>query len=336
MFLYDLSQKFNLCEFGIEIPLKEGRVTRTLEYLSKHPQVGPMLDHCSRKRIDEKITREDLLRVHSENYVNRLFSEKLEKEIIRSYELMDEKGNYHRYNPRNARLPLSLLLENDLRKTAGTLQCCKMALEEGFCFYFGGGSHHAKREYGEGFCIINDIVIALRSLQANHRIDRAWVIDVDAHKGDGTAELTQEDDSITTLSIHMAKGWPLDGPMYIGGELNPSFLPSDIDIPIAPGEEEAYLERLEEGFQRLYTFPAPQLAVVVLGADPYEKDELPSTSGLRLSLEQMKARDLLIYDFLKRRNIPQAHLMAGGYGAECWRVYAGFLEHVLMDFYAKT
>ncbi|MCX7711446.1 MAG: histone deacetylase [Clostridia bacterium] len=331
MLLYDLTQKFSLQEFGIEIPLKDDRVTKTLEYLANHPVLGSLLDRFSVKVIDEEITREDLLRVHSRDYVDRLFSEKLEQEVLWAYELIDDHGNYHRYNPANARLPLSLLLKNDLDKAAGVLQCCKLALQKGFCFYFGGGSHHAQADFGNGFCIVNDIVIALRNLQANQMIEKAWVIDVDAHKGDGTAALTFRDNSITTLSIHMAKGWPLDGPEYIQGGLNPSFISSDIDIPIESGEEDAYLERLEKGLKKLEALSTPQIALVVLGADPYEKDELPSTSGLRLSLEQMKKRDLMIYRFLKERDIPQAHLMAGGYGAECWQVYANFLEHVLLE-----
>ena len=192
--------------------------------------------------------------------------------------------------------------------------------------------HHAQRDYGAGFCLLNDIVIAIRKLQAETLIQTAWVIDVDAHKGDGTATLTHGDDSTTTLSIHMAHGWPLDGVPYDStGKRNPSFIPSDVDIPIAAGEDHLYVSKLKEGLGKLGGLSTPDLAVVVSGADPYEKDELPSTADLKLSLEQMKQRDLLVYQFLKDRDIPRAYLMAGGYGEDCWKIYAQFLEWALLD-----
>jgi acetoin utilization deacetylase AcuC-like enzyme len=158
------------------------------------------------------------------------------------------------------------------------------------------------------------------------------VVDTDAHKGDGTAALTRDDDSIITLSIHMAHGWPLDGEIFDKqSRFNPSFTPSNIDIPIARGEDQLYIPRLREGLRQMDAFPKPDLAVVVYGADPFEKDELPSAADLKLSLEQMLQRDRLVYEFLKARGIPQAFLMAGGYGRSSWQVYARFLEWALTD-----
>ncbi len=93
----------------------------------------------------------------------------------------------------------------------------------------------------------------------------------------------------------------------MGGNFNPSFTPSDIDIPMAKGEDHLYITRLQEGLNRLDRWAHPDRAVVVSGADPYFKDELPSTSDLKLSLAQLKERDLLTYNFLKERNIPRAY-----------------------------
>ena len=271
-----------------------------------------------------------------EIYIQKLYSNALEQEIVKTFELIDSHGQFFRYNPQNATLPLTDLFGRILDRVAGTWQCCMVALREGFCFYFGGGMHHAQKHYGNGFCIVNDIVIAVRRLQAENRIKTAWIIDVDAHKGDGTAALTADDDSITTLSIHMARGWPLDGERYDKkGNLHLSFIPSDIDIPIAPGEDHRYVNALRQGLDRLDTFPTPDIAVVVSGADPYEKDTLPSTSGLKLSLEQLKTRDIMVYNFLKERGIPRAYLMAGGYGEHAWEVYAQFLEWALLDFLSQ-
>ena len=83
--------------------------------------------------------------------------------------------------------------------------------------------------------------------------------------------------------------------------------------------------------QQLAQHPKPDLAIVVSGVDPYEKDELPSANELKLSLAQMKERDLLVYRFLKERKIPGAYLMAGGYGEKSWEAYSQFLEWVLLD-----
>ena len=332
MTLYDDSRKESLIEFGIEIPVLLSRVLNTFAFLKSHAVLGPEIDRWHVRDIAETISREDVLRVHSGRYIEKLFSAGLENEIIKTFELVDEADNYFRYNPDGAALPLTQLFDRILDIVASTVQSCRAALANDFCFAFTGGMHHAQHAYGAGFCMLNDIVIAIRKLQAEGLIRSAWVIDIDAHKGDGTAALTRGDDTITTLSIHMGNGWPLDGDEYDPrGNFNPSFTPSDIDIPMAKGEDELYITRLQEGLNRLAGRPRPDLAVVVSGADPYHKDELPSTSDLKLSLAQLMERDLLTYNFLKERDIHRAYLMAGGYGEGCWEVYAQFLEWALMD-----
>ncbi|MBW2411691.1 MAG: histone deacetylase [Deltaproteobacteria bacterium] len=332
MIIYDERQKQSLFEFGIEIPVHDSRAINTFQQLKDHPRLGPHIKTWHIDSINEKITRDDLQRVHSRGFVENLFSDRLEQEIIRTYELIDDNGRYHRYDPANASQPLINLFDRILLKVAATVQCCRVALNSGFCFSFGGGNHHAQLDYGAGFCLLNDIVIAVRKLQAEDVIRTAWVIDLDAHKGDGTAALTLEDDSIKTLSIHMAHGWPLDGEPYDSdGNLNPSFTASDIDIPVEAGQDDMYLDLLQEGLRTLEKNALPDLAMVVSGVDPYEKDELPSADELKLSLAQMKQRDQRVYSFLKERRIPRAYLMAGGYGEKSWEVYTQFLEWVLLD-----
>ena len=332
MILYDDRQKERLIDFGIEIPVLYSRVLNTFEFLKSHKILGPKIDHWHIRQIKETISQDDLRRAHSRDYIQKLFSAGLENEIIKTFELIDEDGNYHRYNPDSATRPLNRLFDRILNIVASTVQCCRVALAQDFCFAFSGGMHHAQHAYGAGFCVVNDIVIAIRKLQAEGLVHTAWVIDIDAHKGDGTAALTKGDDTITTLSVHMANGWPLDAAEFDpAGNFNPSFTPSDIDIPMAKGEDHLYITRLQEGLHRLDHRSHPDLAVVVSGADPYYKDELPSTSDLRLSLAQLKERDRVTYNFLKERNIPRAYLMAGGYGESCWEVYAQFLEWALLD-----
>ena len=335
MILYDSRIPASLAEFGIQIPVRDSRSIKTFQALLDDPKLRALQKLWHQNRIIETLTREDLMRVHSSEFVARLYSAGLEQEIISTFELIDAEGRYYRYTPDTATRPLTDLFERILLKAAGTVQASRLALQHGFCFSFTGGAHHGQHDFGNGFCMINDVVIAPRKLQFEKKVNQVWVIDVDAHKGDGTAALTAGDESIRTLSVHMASGWPLDCPaMLADGRPNPSFIPSDIDIPIESGEEPYYVERLQAGLRELEKGDKADLAIVVCGADPYEKDELPSATLLKLSLSQMLERDRLIYTWLKELNIPAVFLMAGGYGEEVWRVYAQFLLWALHQRYA--
>ena len=172
MIIFDERQKQSLAEFGIEIPVHDSRATLTFERLKSHSVLGPKISDWHIDEIREIVSKDDLLRVHSKKYVENLFSDNLEDEIIRTYELIDAQGQYYRYDPANASLPLIQLFDRVLLKVAATIQCCRVALEKGFCFSFGGGNHHAQRDYGAGFCLVNDIVIAVRKLRQKSRLKR--------------------------------------------------------------------------------------------------------------------------------------------------------------------
>jgi len=347
MILYNPLTTLNMSDYGISIPI-----------VDKHKMTFDALKKGVLKDIPEalwlrgheffaEITREDLLRVHSKNFVERLYSpDGVEKEVIIAYELIKPDGTFNRWHPDKLIRPLKDFFTQSLISASGTYTCCLTALElsdnagqTGFSFFLGGGSHHAQKDFGNGFCIINDIVIALRKLQAENRIRTAWVVDTDAHKGDGTAALTWGDSSIRTLSIHMERGWPLDAPDYdpkavydpsVYTDLNPSYTPSDIDIGIPECGDADYNPRLAEGLSQLEKLlPKPDIALVVGGVDPYEKDELLSTRPLQLTKEALLERDMLVYNFLQERHIPTAWITAGGYGAYSWEIYANFLEKVL-------
>src|SRR5690606_35847782 len=122
--------------------------------------------------------------------------------------------------------------EDVLFQCRGTLAAAFHAHSHGRAFFLGGGMHHAMSFAGRGFCLLNDIVLTLRKMQQSKLIKRALVIDVDAHKGDGTAQITAHDSSIVTMSMHMAKGWPIDGSLGPG----PWDIPSDFDIPVRSEE----------------------------------------------------------------------------------------------------
>jgi acetoin utilization deacetylase AcuC-like enzyme len=338
----------NMRDFGILLPIKADKHKMVYEAL----KTGALRDNPEAlwfrgPEFFAEIVRDDLLRVHSPGYVERLFSpDGVEKEVIATYELAAPNDDV-RWDRSKLVRPLKDLFSQSLINAGGTYTCCCTALElhkkaagrTGFAFFLGGGNHHAQRDYGNGFCLINDVVISLRRLQAEKSIRTAWVVDTDAHKGDGTAALTWGDSSIRTLSIHMERGWPLNAPEFdpkaiydpsVSTDFNLSYTPSDIDIGIPETGEADYVPRLAEGLSRLEELlPQPDIALVVGGVDPYEKDELPSTKPLRLTKETLFERDMLIYNFLQERHIPTAWTAAGGYGVHSWEVYVNFLAHIM-------
>lgn len=335
MILTDPRLHTQFADYGILIPIRTSKIVRVLEHLEALPALKPYAWKIP--QITETVDRVAVERVHDPAYVARLWGPGLENEILAAYELIDAEGHHHRYAPETAVKPLSRFLDDVvLLHVAGTTQTCRLALERGWAFFTGGGMHHGHRDRGTGFCLVNDLVIAVRTLQAEGRIQHAWIVDIDAHKGDGTASILAGDDSVLTFSIHMAQGWPLDPETTRErGNDNPSKIPSDLDIAQEPGEDRLYLSRLAEGLHQLEALALqkhgrlPDLVLVVDGADPYEKDELPSTASMRLTLAEMLQRDLLVDGFFTDRKIPAAWVNAGGYGDHVWEVYAQFLERVL-------
>ena len=326
MIYYHPDCDLRFSDFGIEIPIVDDRALKVFTHLK---EINSSLAFTNLNLIP-KISKVDLLRVHNSDFIDRLYSDyyDLEREMLLCYELVDHDGQYHRYNPKNAKKNFKDAFDIILYQVGLTYLSTKDCLQSGFSYFLGGGMHHSMSFGGRGFCLINDIVISLRKLQNEKLIKTAWVIDVDAHKGDGTAELTARDSSIVTMSLHMHEGWPLNS----GSVRDPWFIPSNVDIGLAVGEEDQYLFKLEKGLLELeMNFPHPDVAIIVNGADPFEHDELESTAFLNLTAGQLLSRDKMIYQFLKDRNIPQSYVMAGGYGSKSWEIYYQFLKFVWED-----
>lgn len=328
--------------FGIQIPITGSNTLRSLEHLLAQPDLA---DTREEWLIEEALTplgAEPARAVHDPAYVARLMSgddagflidrgpTPAEREVMRAFELVNADGSYHRFDPTTAEKTLFQLRDQSLRLAQGTVRGAEIALDSAdhFCFYFGGGMHHGQYDFGEGFCLVNDLVVAVREMQSRGRISTAWIIDVDAHKGDGTAALTATDETIRTLSIHMAQGWPMDQPPTLSdGRDNPSFVPSDIDIPMESGEEATYLSRLTEGIAEMeQRYALPDFILVVNGADPYARDQLPSAELLKMSREQLLERDRYLYRWIREKQLPALFVMAGNYGYHSWEIYSQFLE----------
>jgi len=311
LILYSPRLGTELESYGIDLPLRDDRSHILYGLLKKE---FSQLQEFSLNDLVE-VTREDLAAVHDEAFLDRWYQdETFLNEILKTY---DCQRNYSFQEDKTK--SLSGLRESILLQVSATYTAMTMARKNGFCFYLGGGMHHARKKEGSGFCPVNDIVIAARKYQRNSA-GKVLVIDIDAHQGDGTAEITNSDSSIQTLSIHMAHAWPVGS----GLEL----IPCDMDISIASCEEGIYLEKLQKGLEH-FESGSFSAAIVVAGADVHKDDELKSTEDLKLDDGQVLARDLMVYKWLKEKEIPQTWLMAGGYGEKAPSIYAQFILKLL-------
>lgn len=226
---------------------------------------------------------EDILRVHTPAYVQKLQTDSL---------TLGERMKLE--------IPLSEASRQGFWLAAGgSVLAGRKALEDGFAANLTGGFHHAYPGHGEGFCMIHDVAVAIRSLQAAGKIRTAMTVDTDVHHGNGTAAIFANDDTVFTLSIHQENNYPEPKP------------PSDVDIGLEDGtRDHEYLDALEEGFLHALKKMTPDLIFYVGGADPFREDQL---GGLALTIEGLQKRDRLVFEHARRRRIPVASTLAGGY-----------------------
>jgi len=261
----------------------------------------------------ELINRNDLQLVHNKNYIDDLFSKKL-KEII------DEVFEFNKYLSYSISDQIAQHIHKRMLQEVSAVfyVARESAINKHDSFYIGGGMHHAESSRGMGFCLYADLAITINKLRLENLIQKVAIIDVDAHFGNGNAEIFSKDQSVETLSIHMKRGWPLDSKNELAK--------SDIDIEIDQNEEDRYLNKLEVGLNKISKDIT--IAFIVQGADPYEKDELEGTNLLKLSQKQMLDRDKLVFNFFKKLNVTQVYVMGGGYGQYAHEPYVHFLNFV--------
>ena len=181
----------------------------------------------------------------------------------------------------------------------GSIHAGRLARERGIALHLGGGFHHAFPDHGEGFCLINDVAIAIRALQRDGVIRRAAVVDLDVHHGNGTAAIFQGDPAVFTFSMHQERNYPAWKP------------PSDLDIGLDDGSGDAeYLGLLEEHLPEILVRHRPDLVFYLAGADPYRSDQL---GGLGLTLEGLRRRDELVFKRATSAGVAVAVCLAGGY-----------------------
>lgn len=226
---------------------------------------------------------DDILLVHTPEYLDKLKQGKLSLQEIMMLEL-----------PYSAQL-----VEASLICAGGSILAAELALEKGAGIHIGGGFHHAFPDHGEGFCVLNDIAIAIRKMQKEKKIKKAMTIDCDLHQGNGTAYIFRNDKSVFTFSIHQEHNYPAIKP------------PSNLDIGLEDGAgDQEYLSALEKNIPKIVRSFQPELIVYVAGADVYKEDQL---GGLSLSIEGLKKRDTFVKRISQESNIPVMIVLAGGY-----------------------
>jgi len=231
----------------------------------------------------ESATDDDVARVHTREYLEKITG----RGLSASEQLQLE-------------VPFSLALKAAMWRCAGgSITAGVLACERGLAVHLGGGFHHAFPDHGEGFCLIHDVAIAIRRLQADGAISRAAVIDLDVHHGNGTAAIFADDPDVFTFSMHQEHNYPAWKP------------PGDLDIPLADatGDDE-YLEHLNAHLQGILAHHQPELAFYLAGADPYREDQL---GGLALTLDGLRQRDEIVLSQLHAAGVPAVVTLAGGY-----------------------
>ncbi len=195
------------------------------------------------------------------------------------------------------------MVERSRRSAGATVAAAKTALKESIAANLAGGTHHAYRDTGSGFCVFNDSAIAARTLQKEvSRHLKIAVIDLDVHQGNGTASILQNDHSIFTLSMHGENNFPFKKEE------------SDLDIGLTDGcDDESYLQSLSASLDQLDARFKANCLIFLAGADPHEDDRL---GRLNISKDGMRLRDEMVFEYALGRQLPIAFSMAGGYGKE--------------------
>jgi acetoin utilization deacetylase AcuC-like enzyme len=194
------------------------------------------------------------------------------------------------------------LVERGRRSVGGTVAAARLALDAGLGMNLGGGTHHAGRAFARGYCLFNDVAVALARTRAEGGARRALVVDCDVHQGDGTADLLAGDPECFTLSLHGARNYPFQ---RIASDL-------DVDLPSGTGDER-YLEALEAALDRAVPRARAELAFYLAGADPWHGDRL---GRLALTKQGLRRRDHLVLDRLRDAGAAVCVVLAGGYAED--------------------
>jgi acetoin utilization deacetylase AcuC-like enzyme len=269
------------------LPLPEGHRFPMPKYvLLRQRVVAAGLVSAEDLMVGPAATHDELHRAHDPDYVRRV-----------------EMGELTAQEIRRIGFPWSpQLFERSRRSVGSTIAACRTALSEGLGINLAGGTHHAGRDYGQGFCVFNDSAVAARAMQAEGRVKRVVVLDCDVHQGNGTALIFADNPTVFTYSIHGAKNFPFHKEQ------------SDLDVPLEDdADDPIFLDALEWSVPLAIERAQADLAIYLAGADPYADDRLGRLAVTKRGLAQ---RDRFVLEQCRRAGLPVAIAMAGGYGKQ--------------------
>ncbi|NCW20935.1 MAG: histone deacetylase [Gammaproteobacteria bacterium] len=266
------------------LPLPEGHPFPMVKYTLVYDRLRAAgLLPAERIMLPDEATRVDLERVHTREYLDRLFGIGLSAPEQRALGVP--------WSPR--------LLRRSRLAVQGTLLAARAALEDGRAGNLAGGTHHAFADHGEGFCVLNDVAIAIRRLQADGRLERALVVDLDVHQGNGTAAIFEGDESVFTFSIHGERNYPARK------------MRSTLDVGLPDGvDDDAYLGALQAHLPVLTKDFRPDIVFYLAGVDVAEGDRY---GKFRLSEAGIRARERCVLDWTRKLGVPLVITLAGGY-----------------------
>ena len=225
----------------------------------------------------------DLALVHTPAYLDRLKS-----------------GGLSRTEERRLGLPWSpVLLRRSRMAVAGTIEAARFALADGIGANLAGGTHHAFPDHGEGYCVLNDVAVAVAVLRRSGEAGRVLVVDLDVHQGNGTAAIFADDPETFTFSMHGARNYPWVKPA--------SSL--DVNLPDQTGDE-SYMEALVDNLEKAYQLASPELVFYLAGVDTVVGDRF---GRLAMTVAGLRLREQYVLGAARRRGVPLAMLLAGGY-----------------------
>ena len=237
-------------------------------------------------RVPEPAPVASLELAHARAYVDAVLNQTLDAAAVRRIGLPITAGVAARARAANG----------------GTLLTARLALEHGLACNTAGGSHHAFADHGSGFCVFNDVAVAAHVLLAEDRIERALVVDLDVHQGDGTAAIFRDEPRVFTFSMHCRLNFPLRKQA------------SDLDLALEAGlEDDAYLALLAEHLPGLLEDVRPDLVFYNAGVDPHVDDQL---GRLALTADGLERRERLVLETCLKAGVPVAGVVGGGYAPD--------------------
>ena len=303
--VYSTSYQSDLSVLGSTVSFAQDRGARILDQLAK--EFGTGLETAYQQPT--MVTYKQIKLAHCPCYVSRLKKPATWAETFGLTTMLPDTAE--------SKAILTKLLDEYRVKSGGTLLAARKALDLKLAVNLGAGYHHAHRDHGDGFCVLNDIAIAIRTLQAEKKVERVMVVDTDFHHGNGTASIFKGDKSVFTFDVFAREAWPYKKE------------PVSLAVPITVAEAHLYLEKVKTALDKALSKFKPDLVIYVQGADTWEQSVLNRGEGFSLPLSVVQAKDELVIDTFAGKDIPLALVLAGGYGDKAWEGHYHGIKHLL-------